>query len=260
MALLGGRYLFRASAPGFAGYGGPLDLDVKPVEQHLHVRVGLDVLVCEWLPVAAQELPDVLRAAECRDPSRTISLLSIDISAVRLRMKARMRISLSSGSRCTRVRRSLRSTAMTAPSLAIRPRSRLRRADSMLISPVNPPGWCTATGSSRSPIVRTTSIAPDTTTKKLVFWSPTSKSTSPARMVAPEGRDALDLRRREQREHLGGPIGHASGGHGTARASSERAKTKRPALARPASSSFTCLARRATERERDRCADTDPPR
>jgi len=78
-----------------------------------------------------------------------VSCASSPISAMRRRMKARINISLSSGSRCTRVRKSSRSTAMTVPVY------RDARADqaaaaprSMLISPVNWPGCVDGEGSS----------------------------------------------------------------------------------------------------------------
>ena len=117
--------------------------------------------------------------AECCEPTRIRSDPSAR-SATRRRMKARSRISLSSESRCTSSRRSWRSTAMTAPASLTRPRTRLRRAESMLISPVNCRGPCMTTGCSRSPTGSTTSMVPSSTTKKRVFCSPTSNSTSPA--------------------------------------------------------------------------------
>ncbi len=69
---------------------------------------------------------------------------------------------------------------MTAPASLTRPRTRLRRAESMLISPVNCLGPWTTTVCSRSATWSTTSIAPASTTKNRVFCSPTSNSTSPA--------------------------------------------------------------------------------
>jgi hypothetical protein len=39
-----------------------VDADVEAIEHHLHAGIGLDVLIAERLPVAAEELPDVLRA------------------------------------------------------------------------------------------------------------------------------------------------------------------------------------------------------
>src|SRR5207302_4553237 len=95
-------------------------------------------------------------------------------------MKARRRISLSSGSRCTIAWRPSRSRAMMDPSAATRPRAQARRAESMLISPVNWPGPSNATGCSRPATGRTISIPPLITTKKSVFWSPASNRSSPA--------------------------------------------------------------------------------
>src|SRR5437667_6375753 len=95
-------------------------------------------------------------------------------------MKARRRISLSSGSRCTIAWRPSRSRAMMDPSAATRPRAQARRAESMLISPVNWPGPSNATDCSRPATGRTISIPPLITTKKSVFWSPASNRSSPA--------------------------------------------------------------------------------
>src|SRR5437660_973245 len=95
-------------------------------------------------------------------------------------MKARRRISLSSGSRCTTAWRPSRSRAMMDPSAATRPRAQARRAESMLISPVNWPGPSNATGCSRPATGRTISIPPRLTTRKSVFWSPAADRRSPA--------------------------------------------------------------------------------
>jgi hypothetical protein len=43
-------------------HGHVANSDVKAIEQRLHARIGFDVLVGEGLPVAAQELTNVLRA------------------------------------------------------------------------------------------------------------------------------------------------------------------------------------------------------
>src|SRR5262245_56832421 len=113
----------------------------------------------------------------------TMARVLCAMSATRRRMNARMRISLSSASRCTSARRCPRSTVTTEPSTVTRARTSPRRCDNMLISPVNSPGPSTVMGSSRPSTGRTASTAPSVTTKKRMFCSPKSNSTSPARTL-----------------------------------------------------------------------------
>ncbi len=101
-----GRELFDAGVPQqvslLAEHDRDLvDADVEAVEQRLHVGLGLDVLVGERLAVAGQELLEVQRRRRVARAESTRSLLPSTSSASRRRMNARIRISLSSESRCT---------------------------------------------------------------------------------------------------------------------------------------------------------------
>src|SRR6185295_18542051 len=72
-----------------------------------------------------------------------------------------------------------RSSSMTSPGSLTRTWTSAGRPESMLISPLNWPGWWTTTSVSVDPKVRTISIWPFTTTKNGTETAPASTSTSP---------------------------------------------------------------------------------
>src|SRR5213083_124806 len=115
---------------------------------------------------------------QCCDPRTTTSLTPRAISSTRRRMKARMKIALSSPSVWMRASSSSRPTSMTSLSAPARIWASPRRPDSMVASPVNIPGLNETTISSVA-VGRTTSIRPVTMTKNRAVCSPACTSTSP---------------------------------------------------------------------------------
>ena len=90
------------------------------------------------------------------------------------RMKARIRISPSSASLCTKASMCCRSSSITLPGFVARTRKRVRRPESVPTSPVNWPDPCTVTRVSTAPQGRTISSSPETTTKNGTALSPCS--------------------------------------------------------------------------------------
>ena len=119
--------------------------------------------------------------AEWVEPTSTTSPRPTATNSTLRRMKARITISPSSASVCTKASRCCRSSSITSPAMAARNRKSARRPDSVLTSPVNCPGAWTVTRVSSAPEGRKTSSSPETTTKKGTALSPCSTSTSPGR-------------------------------------------------------------------------------
>src|SRR5271165_1817113 len=101
------------------------------------------------------------------------------MSSRRRRMNARIRISLSSGSRATMERSSSPVNSRNSPGSVTRPRTRQSCPEIMVISPVNSPGTCAAIVRSPSMAGCTISMAPESRTKKGTSLSLGSKRISP---------------------------------------------------------------------------------
>ncbi len=101
------------------------------------------------------------------------------MSARRRRMKARMKISPSSASLATSVRKPSPLSSRNSPGSVTRPRTRQRRPEIIVSSPVNPPALCVAMARSPCRSGCTISIAPDSNTKNGTLVSPGSNRTSP---------------------------------------------------------------------------------
>lgn len=101
---------------------------------------------------------------ECVDPMSTTSPNPRAMSFARRRMKARMKISLSSTSVCTSARSASRATSSTTPVSSARTVKYERRPESMSASPVNCPGQCTTITVSPSSVWQTISPRPSTIT------------------------------------------------------------------------------------------------
>jgi hypothetical protein len=121
-------------------------------------------------------------SAEWLEPIRITSLCWAPISAMRRRMKARIKSSLSSASFCTTRSRPSCSIAITSPSSRTRARTDAPDPRRVLISPPKLPAVWTVTGVSPAMPGSTTSIDPESTTRILPCRSPGSVSTSPAWM------------------------------------------------------------------------------
>jgi hypothetical protein len=117
---------------------------------------------------------------EWSEPTTTTSPMPCATSSTRRRMKARMRISPSSASVCTSACTLSRFISITSAGSPARIRNSERRPDSMLTSPLNWPGPCTATRDSPASVRRTISRYPFVTTKKGTTLAPSSTRISPA--------------------------------------------------------------------------------
>ena len=116
------------------------------------------------------------------EPTSTTSPMPCAINSTLRRMKARIRISLSSLSACTSASICSRLSSISSPGWLARMRTSDRRPDIMLTSPVNWPGPCLVTRISVRPEGCTISSSPAFTTKNGTPESPCSTSTSAGRI------------------------------------------------------------------------------